>query len=153
MGLLDSSDATQSNAPSVTAIMVTLTIGEDQSLFVLLASDGAINRMGNGSEHNIESDLFIGQTSLDAFHSVAPHTQAVIDQWLGGYGDPNPVGKLCKLSIGFRTADGQELVSQWRYGAESQGPPPEVAQLVIEAVKATNPWYEQQKQMVATRAS
>jgi hypothetical protein len=49
--------------------------------------------------------------------------------------------------VGFQRADGQELMTKWRYGSESQGPPPEVCQFVVDAVEATDPWFEQQKAM------
>jgi hypothetical protein len=52
------------------------------------------------------------------------------------------------LTVGFQKSGGQELITEWRYGSESQGPPPEVCEFVVAAVEATDPWFEQQKAMV-----
>jgi hypothetical protein len=40
--------------------MVTLHVADEQALVIMLAADGAINRMGTGSVSNTERDLFIG---------------------------------------------------------------------------------------------
>jgi hypothetical protein len=61
---------------------------------------------------------------------------------------PEKVGKVCELTVGFKKAGGEELMTAWQYGSESQGPPPEICNFVIAAVEATTPWYEQQKAMV-----
>jgi hypothetical protein len=55
---------------------------------------------------------------------------------------------VCELTVGFKKAGGEELMTAWQYGSESQGPPPEICNFVIAAVEATTPWYEQQKAMV-----
>jgi hypothetical protein len=46
----------------VHGVMVTLLAGGEQSLFIMLGSDGSISRMGTGSVDNAERDLFIGKT-------------------------------------------------------------------------------------------
>jgi len=55
---------------------------------------------------------------------------------------------VCELTVGFQQADGRALVTAFRYGSASQGPPPELCTFVVAAVEATNPWFEQQKAMV-----
>jgi hypothetical protein len=115
---------------------------------ILLGSDGFINRMGTGSEHRLEKAMFIGKTPSDAFNEVARYSKPVIKRWIGALGDPTLEGIICILRVGFQTANGEELMSLWQYGTDSQGPPPEVMQLVATAIRATNPWYEEQKTMV-----
>ena len=85
MGLLDAfhSRKKRPTTPSMSAVMVTLAVADDQSLFILLGSDGSINRMGTGSATQIERDMFIGKTSLDAFNIVVGCSQPVIEQWPG----------------------------------------------------------------------
>jgi hypothetical protein len=104
--------------------------------------------MGTRSEHRLEKAMFIGKISMDAFNEVAHCSKPVIKRWIGAFGDPTPVGKTCILRVRFQTSSDEELMSHWQYGAESQGPPPEVMQLVSSAMNATNPWYEEQKSMV-----
>lgn len=151
MGLFDKfkSKPASSSADNVTGIMVTLEIGGEQALFVLLSKDGSINRLGTGSEGNTEKDMFIGVADTTAFEAVRAKCGPIIDQWLGGFGAPDIAGKPCKLAVGFQTTDGTELVSQWQYGTESQGPPPDVAAVVIKSVQATEDWYQKQKAMAA----
>lgn len=137
------------NSDDISGIRVSLHIDDDQKLFVLLARDGTINRLGTGSEDNEEIDLFMGKSDLIAFESVLSLADPVISSWIGGYAAPDPKGKPCKLVVGFQTAEGEALTSRWEYGSESQGPPPDVCSLVIKAVEVTDDWYEQQKEIAA----
>ena len=133
----------------VFGIMVTLEIAGVQSLFILLAQDGTINRLGTGAEGNADNDMFIGMSDGTAFAEVRPVAGPVIEKWIGSYGAPESEGKLCKLLVGFQTSDGKESMSRWEYGSESQGPPPEVVNVVVKAVEATESWWQEQKAMAA----
>lgn len=147
MGLFDifRSKTPSSSVEGVSGIMVTLEVAGNQSLFILLARDGSINRLGTGTEDNIDKDMFIGMSDGAAFRQVRALAGPVIDNWIGGYGAPDPVGKLCKLLVGFQTIDGKDLMSHWEYGSESQGPPPEIVSIVMKAVEATDSWWQEQK--------
>jgi len=136
-----------SSSDGIVGIMITLDIDKEQVLFVLLAKDGSINRLGTGSEDNTEKDLFIGVTNTKVFELVRKKCSPVIDEWIGGFVAPEIIGKSCTLVIGFQTSDGKELMSQWNYGSKSQGPPPAVASVVIESVQATEIWFQNQKKM------
>lgn len=48
---------------------VTLWIEGQQSLFILLGSDGLINRAGDGSEE-IDTNLFIGKVDPELFQQL-----------------------------------------------------------------------------------
>jgi hypothetical protein len=75
-------------------------------------------------------------------------TEALLG-WCGrSLAAPEKKGRACQLTIGFQKADGQETMTVWEYGSESQGPPPEVCDFVVDAAEATAPWYEQQKALV-----
>ncbi len=133
----------------IASMMVTLEVGGAQALFVLVAADGSITRMGTGSETNVEQDLFIGVTEPSLFERLRRHITPALMEWCGQQlADPHPQGKTCELTVGFKTTDGEELLTAWRYGSESQGPPPEVCGLVVATVEATEPWYVKQKAMV-----
>src|SRR5262245_5010100 len=125
--------------------LVTLLIGGEQSLFIMLGSDGSINRMGTGPVDNAERDMFIGKTGPQLFQQLRCKVSHELLGWCGRQlADPQPQGKACELTVGFQRADGKELMTNWRYGSESQGPPPEVCQFVVDAVEATDPWFEEQ---------
>lgn len=135
------------NASNLSGILVTLHVGDAQVLYIMVAADGTINRMGSSSEANAERDLFIGKASGDLFTELRRCVSRELLQWLGEFSDPHPQGKSCRLTIGFRQDDGTELTSRWQYGIDSQGPPPEVSDFVRAALYVTQPWYEEQQQL------
>jgi hypothetical protein len=133
----------------VCGVMVTLVIGSEQSLFILLGSDGSINRLGTGAVDNTERDMFIGRTDPGLFGQLREQITAELLGWCGqSRADPDPRGQVCELTVGFQRAGGEECLTSWRYGSQSQGPPSEVAQFVLAAVRATDPWFAQQRAMV-----
>jgi hypothetical protein len=130
-------------------VMVTLDIGGEPALFVLLGEDGSINRLGTGAVDNTERDMFIGRTDADLFRQLREQITPELLGWCGqSRADPDPRGQVCELTVGFQRAGGEEVFTSWRYGSQSQGPPPEVAQFVLAAVRATDPWFAQQQAMV-----
>jgi hypothetical protein len=130
---------------NIVGIMVTLLVGGEQSLFIMAACDGGINRVGTGSVNNSERDMFIGRTDTVLFKELRDRITPELLGFCGRHlADPNPQGKVCELTVGFQLEDGQELVTSWRYGSESTGPPREVGQFVIDAVQATDPWFTKQ---------
>jgi hypothetical protein len=52
---------------SINAIMVKLDVAGRQALFIVLANDGLVNRLGTGAVTNTENDLFIGRTNDPVF--------------------------------------------------------------------------------------
>ncbi|QDV51757.1 hypothetical protein [Gimesia fumaroli] len=136
-------------AKDVSSIFITMHVEEAQVLFILLAADGAVNRMGTGAEDNDEKQLFIAQSSPDMFEALKSKIQPETSQWEGGYADPEPNGKTCQLTVGFMNSDGEESACKFQYGSESQGPPPDLCNLVMAAIEITDPWYEEQKQITS----
>jgi len=134
------------NQNDIVGVMVQLLVDGEQSLFIMLGDDGSITRMGTGRVDNSDRELFVGKTDAAMFQQLR---QQIGPELLGWFGrrleDPQPHGKICELTVGLKYTDGTESGTAWRYGAESQGPPPEVAQFVIAAVGITNPWFEEFK--------
>jgi len=133
---------------TVESIMITLEVGSKQSLFILLAADGSLNRLGTGSAENTDNDMFIGVTKKTLFKKLR---KKIPQEWfdnLGRYEISEKKGLPCELTILMKHTDGQESGIQFLYGTESQGPPEDIVQFVSEAVKLTNPWHEAQKKMV-----
>jgi hypothetical protein len=135
---------------NINAILVRLLVGGEQALFILLRADGSINRLGTGSANNTERDMFIGGTDPELFQHLRARITAGLLGWCGrSLSAAQQLGKSCELTIGFMEADGHELMTAWRYGSESQGPPREVGEFVVAAVEMTTPWYEHQKTIVS----
>jgi hypothetical protein len=130
---------------TVEAIIITIEVESKQSLFVLLSSDGSINRLGSGLVEDKEAGtLFIGVTKDNLFEKVKEEMK---EEWLertGVYNLPDQKGKYCKLAILLNHEDKSISSYEFHYGAESQGPPDEVCEFVAKAIEATEPWYQQQ---------
>jgi hypothetical protein len=138
----------ESAADEFHGIMVTLLVGGEQSLFLMLGADGSINRVGTGAVDNADREMFIGRTDPALFRELRERITPELLAWCGrSLADPEPKGQVCELTVGFKRASGQELVTDWRYGSGSQGPPPEVGQFVVASVRATDPWFAQQQAM------
>jgi hypothetical protein len=128
----------------IEAFTISLQIGNQPSLFLLLSEDGSINRMGSGTADNAERDLFIGKTDPAIFKTARSHLTKEMLHTLGqGYNAPEPRGASCELTITFKFEDGSSNGIAYRYGSESEGPPQDVADFVIAAVRQTDPWYDQ----------
>ena len=139
------------NEKDITAIMVRLLVDGEQSLFIMLGDEGSITRAGTGTVDNRDRELFIGKTDPAIFQQLRQQIGPKLLGWFGQQlADPQPRGKICELTVMLKYANGEESATAWRYGAESQGPPPEVVQFVIAAVNATNPWFEQSNAMSRT---
>jgi len=140
---------------SLSVIWMDLLVDGQQSLIVLLAEDGTVNRLGNGTANDTERTLFIGTTNEALFAQLR---DKVKPEWIphqGAYDMPEKKGTICTLTLILGHADGHEDRFGFRYGSESQGPPLDICKFVEAAVRLTDPWYEQQKLIAngPTRAS
>jgi hypothetical protein len=126
------------------AFTISLDIEGKPALFILLGEDGTINRMGTGSADNAERELFIGKTDPEIFQSVCSQLTKRMLRSLGqGYQMATPHGASCELTITFKFKDGSSNGITFRYGAESEGPPQDVAEFVTTAVRQTDSWYDE----------
>ncbi|PYX27095.1 MAG: hypothetical protein DMG80_19595 [Acidobacteria bacterium] len=134
---------TTTKVAEVDAFTITLDIDEKPSLFVLLAADGAINRMGKGTVGDPAGGLFIGKTDPAIFEAVRSHLSEDMLQVLGrSFQLQNPRGVPCKLTLTFKFKDGTSSGLAFLYGSESEGVPGDVEDFVTTAVRLTDPWYE-----------
>lgn len=131
--------------------LVTLKINGDTALFILLAEDGTVNRMGNGSLAS-DHDMYIGRQPEPLFARFIGRITPQLLEHQGAYELPNRAGAHCELTLllGSRGSN-RSAGFKYIYGSESQGPPPEIADLIRYAVELTKPWYEQQKRSANAR--
>ena len=141
---------TAATIEDISVIWMTIKVEGRNTLFLTLASDGLVNRLGTGGVNNTENDMFIGKTNGPLFLQLRSRIDT---RWLpqmgAGYTLPEQKGKECELTVGFKFQDGKETCVIFNYGSESQGPPGDIVQFVIDAVALTTPWYEQEKNRVA----
>ncbi len=131
----------------ITAAGITLEAGDQQALFVLLAADGTINRLGTGTINNKDNDLFIGMTQEPLFDQLMTSLNDDMLDHMGGYDVPEKNGVPCTLTISLSFANADDNGFGFRYGSESEGPPREIIEFVMAAVRLTDPWFQQQKKM------
>jgi hypothetical protein len=138
-------------AADLDGILVTLHVGDEQTLFLSLDADGSIQCMGSGDLFHRASAMFIGQASPEVFEWLRGQVTVELLRWVGQHAAPAPRGKVCLLTLGLRRRGGRELLIQWQYGSESQGLPPVIDKFVVAAVQTTDAWFERQKQTLGER--
>src|SRR5437016_554446 len=111
---------------SINAVMVKLDIADRQALFIVLANDGLVNRLGTGAVNNTENDLFIGRTNDPLFAQLRAQIPPKWMDRFGSYDVSSKAGSTCKLSVLFKAAEGEDGGVSFVYGSESQGPPGDI---------------------------
>jgi len=122
-------------------VLITLEVGDRTALLVLLAKDGSVHRKGNGNADNTELVLAQGISHDGHFEALMMNIDESIFHHTGLIRLPNPVGRECRLSLIFQGKDDVDFSFRVIYGEESEGPPAELAQILINAVKLTEAWY------------
>lgn len=126
-------------------ILITLEVENTTVLFILLTKKGEIHRKGDGSPQGGDMPLATGHSSEGHFDALMMTIDESIFAYSGVVKYPQPQGRLCQFTIIFNGADGAvDYPFRVVYGEDSQGPPVELAQILINAVKLTEPWYQQQ---------
>jgi hypothetical protein len=133
------------NTTSLSDILVSLVQADEQVLFIMLGFDGAITRLGTVNNEPSETNMFVGRTTTDAFFMLRSMLNPELLTWFGQrFSDPDLRGDVCELTLGIRYVDGRESGSVFRYGSESSGPPQDITQFVVSAIRVTDPWLKQQ---------
>ena len=133
----------------IVGVAITLDVHSNSVLFVLLGSDGSINRKGDGSPKNSDRNLFIGRTLVPLLRNLLTHLTDDMLRHMVGYDIPDKVGDPCKLSIALHFSDGSNNGFSFTYGSQSQGPPTDIVNFVRAAVTLTDAWWQSQKALVA----
>jgi hypothetical protein len=129
-------------------VTIDLRISDEPALFILLAADGLINRLGTGEVGGKERSLYVGKIDQPILSELLSKVTPELQQWHGKFlADPKAEGLSCELQVSVKDESGPRLATAWKYGTESLGPPPEVCTFVVAALEATEPWFEQQKRL------
>ena len=123
--------------------LLTLDVGDKTALFILLGKDGTINRKGDGSPvHDLP--LHRGHSNQRHFDALMMTIDETIFNYTGVIKQPNRVGTECALTIIFQGKNELDFSFRAVYGADSDGPPRELTEILINAVKITEGWYQEQ---------
>ena len=125
--------------------LITLEVGDATALFILLTRDGMIQRKGDGNPAHTSLPLVQGISHDGHFEALMMTIPGDLFQYTGVRKMEDLAGKECRLTIIFQAKDGADYSFRVVYGSESAGPPIELAQVLINAVKITEPWYTAQQ--------
>jgi hypothetical protein len=124
-------------------VLITLDVADKTTLFILLARDGTINRKGDGGAAH-ELPLHRGVSNRRHFDALMMTIDETIFNYTGVMKQPNRLGKECSLTIIFQGPNEVDFSFRVVYGADSEGPPRELVDILINAVKITEGWYQEQ---------
>ncbi len=124
-------------------VLITLEVGERTCLFILLGKDGTIHRKGDG---NPAHDLALqrGVSTQKHFDAFMMTVNEGVFAYSGVRRQANILGEVCRLTIIFQGPDDIDFSFRVVYGADSEGPPGELVEILINAVKITESWYQEQ---------
>ena len=125
--------------------LISLDVGEKNALLIVLARDGTICRHGNGNPAR-QMETLKGVSDLEHFQAFMMTVPEHLFGFSGVFEQTPIVGRPCKLMIVFSGPDGEEAGFKCNYGEDSVGPPRELTEMVINAVKITDGWYESERQ-------
>lgn len=132
----------------IDAVVVAFDVGGDLKLFILLADDDTVNRMGTGALDNEDKRLFVGKSNQGLLYRFLSRVPDDILDRAGTYRHPDQQGPPCKLEIAFRKPSGPVGIV-FHFGRDSEGPPEQIFSLVDTAVELTEPWYHKQLELDA----
>lgn len=125
-------------------VLITLEVGDRTALLVLVAKDGSVHRKGNGNPENTDLVLAQGISHDGHFEALMMTIDESIFNHAGVIRMAEPKGRECRLSLIFQGRNDVDFSFRVVYGEESEGPPQELAQILINAVKLTEAWYQEQ---------
>jgi hypothetical protein len=124
-------------------VLITLEVGEKTTLFILIQKDGTVHRKGSGSITE-EKPLMVGHSADGHYEALMLTVNEEVFEHTGVLKMPDRLGNECQLTIIFQGKQDVDFGFRVVYGDQSQGPPVELAQILINAVKLTEPWYQEQ---------
>ncbi len=132
--------------PLINKVLITLEVEDRTSILILLTKDGDISRKGDGNPNNTTLPLMQGISHDGHLDALMMTVNEDIFNYSGVIKQPDRLGRECRLSIIFQGKNELDYSFRVIYGEDSQGPPVELAQILINAVKITEPWYQEQLQ-------
>jgi hypothetical protein len=124
----------------VQEVRIEMTIDSLSALFIVLSKEGTIARQGSGTKE-ISNIRYLGQSEGQYFNEVMKHVNEEIFEHFGVYDMPEKDGEQCRLSVVFKD-DKSVNGFEFYFGFKSKhGPHIQIASLVENAIKITEPWF------------
>jgi hypothetical protein len=133
---------------SYDGVTIEVDISNVNSLDILLAKDGTINRKGSGTVDTLDKNFFMGITKDKAFDSL----MSQIPKDLLTYCNvPSPscdtMKPTCKIKIAFGNNDFTCNIDYCVNGVLNDLPK-SIKEFIDKAILVTDPWYQDQKKLL-----
>ena len=123
-------------------------ISNKNTLAILLAKDGTINRKGSALADSTDNDLFMGVTNEKVFDSLM---ETVSDDLLSYSNKANPfcdtAKQTCRVKISFVSNTSERTIDYCVKGTMNDLPAP-IKEYIDNAIKITGSWYQTQKNLI-----
>ncbi|CAM1359261.1 conserved hypothetical protein [Tenacibaculum litopenaei] len=129
---------------TIESIQIDLFINKTHSLVIHLFNDGTIHRKGYGTTNFPDNDLYVGIIDPSIFENYIAQIHEGYLQHAGVYDFDTKLGEQCMLSYIINCKD-QSYTFEYQYGSQSEGPHQEIANLLSDAIKITDPWFVKQR--------
>jgi hypothetical protein len=120
-------------------IFITITVNGAQVFSFWIGADGLFSRIGTGELRPHEEQVCCGTVTRELFRRVTAGITADLVRWKGIHRMPVQKGKACELFMAILFKGGQQWITRWNYGADSDGPPPEICTFMRRAIDLTDP--------------
>ena len=130
------------------ATTIEVDISKKNSLAILLAKDGTINRNGSALADSTDNDLFMGVTNEKIFDSLM---ETVSDDLLSYANKANPfcdtAKQTCRVKISFAGNTSESTIDYCVKGTMNDLPAP-IKEYIDNAIRITGTWYQTQKDLI-----
>ncbi|MEL6251744.1 MAG: hypothetical protein AAFR87_07025 [Bacteroidota bacterium] len=123
-------------------VHISLVVNEEQVLALRVSKNGALNRMGDGSDDPKMRLMFMKRIEEPLFDRLMEILSVDLLSMVGRYTFPDPKGDHTQLLITLEGENDAETGFEFIYGSDSDGPPEEIIDFVEYAVELSDPYWE-----------
>jgi hypothetical protein len=129
-------------------VTIDIDISNINSLAILLAKDGTINRKGSGVIDTLDKDLFMGMTTDKIFDSLMNGISSDLLTYCNT-SSPNcdTAKQTCKVEIAFGNNNSVCKIEHCVNGSLNDLPKP-IKEFIEKAIIVTDSWYQGQKKQM-----
>ncbi len=127
-------------------IRIDIVSEQQHALSLMLASDGAIVRQGNGNLP-VEEAVFDGQIDSSVFNTLVERLDDSLFAYASVYDHPDKTGIPLIYSVAFLDNQGEESFFEFRFATQTADLGdllPYFDDFISQAVHLTDSWYQQQ---------
>jgi len=136
------------NEEKYDGVTIEIDISNKNSLAILLAKDGTINRKGSGVIDSLDKDLFMGMTNDKIFDSLMNGiSNDLLTYCNTTSANCDTAKQTCKVEIAFGNNNSVCKIEHCVNGKLNDLPKP-IKEFIEKAIIVTDPWYQGQKNLI-----